>query len=995
MTTLLDVLDTVAKSAKYPKAWRKPVWAQYVRTGDDALLMQLPTIPNTDRIPRELLAVLLLPSAMNVSAERFLRACIESTHSSALGEWLKQCGDEFREGCKLLLRLDCPPTWLATQIIEEVEPLVLPDGAPSAAGKYLLTLTDTQVQHVVSEFASDERRIDAITTLFARHGVKRWKALLEAFTEPDGWTHLPANTWATSLAAAPKDFLKSAARAFDTIEEWDTRFTIGKTLSAHDPRRFNSVMERLAAEAIGKVAVEGDHNVYEHINAVEGAEWLLTRRGTSAIPLVTRYLATWHDSDRWRAPSMSARKIFILDLAVETLGRDAMPLLDATFTSAQPALQLRAVRHWITFKHRDDAERIVTGLGRVMSARDGPTAAEAVRLAGELGIVSVEEHIWAQLGHTSRQVRDAAATTLATLGDSRLPKGAALWTSMRPEARVAMVAWLRALGTKGAIAALNARLDVEDNDDVRDAVLVALESGKAGAREIPVAELRERIARTLPKIESSLASWLNVKKLPLPTLDDGSRLSVDWLRYLLYRQSRVKEMRADTEGRALIAKLDRDTTGDLALAVVKSYFDSEASADDRWAMALAALVGDDRIIPVFVRQVKTWADAGRGKLAEHAAQALALLGTDAALVALDAMTARYASKHRNIGRAASDALAIAAEARGVTIEELGDLIVPWLGFTSGAARAVKVGKSQIEVRITSDFTLAFRDVATNKETVKLPPGASAAVQAEIKELNASLKEAAKSQRQRMETLAMRQFRWPRARWAELFLENPLLRPFTRRLVWGAYDKAATLLGTFRALDDGSLTHVDDDVYTLPRAATLGIVHPLELTAAQRTQWLAHFAEYDVEPMFSQLDRAMATVRDDQRDVKISHHVAETALHAMTFKGRAEQLGWVRGSVCDGGVVSYYRKTFPGADVDAFVETQALYVNADPYDDITLGKTFFVTHGSVQIGSYLYDEPSDERDSRLIAYGDVPPIAFSEAMSDLVKIAGGIADEDGA
>lgn len=42
---------------------------------------------------------------------------------------------------------------------------------------------------------------------------------------------------------------------------------------------------------------------------------------------------------------------------------------------------------------------------------------------------------------------------------------------------------------------------------------------------------------------------------------------------------------------------------------------------------------------------------------------------------------------------------------------------------------------------------------------------------------------------------------------------------------------------------------------------------------------------------------------------------------------------------------------------------------------------------VQIGSYIYDEPSDERDSRLVAYGDVPPIAFSEAMSDLARIAG--------
>ena len=60
---------------------------------------------------------------------------------------------------------------------------------------------------------------------------------------------------------------------------------------------------------------------------------------------------------------------------------------------------------------------------------------------------------------------------------------------------------------------------------------------------------------------------------------------------------------------------------------------------------------------------------------------------------------------------------------------------------------------------------------------------------------------------------------------------------------------------------------------------------------------------------------------------------------------------------------------------------------DMYSDITLGKVFFVKHASVQIGSYVYDEPGNANDPRLVSYGDVPTIAFSEAMGDLVKIAG--------
>ena len=57
------------------------------------------------------------------------------------------------------------------------------------------------------------------------------------------------------------------------------------------------------------------------------------------------------------------------------------------------------------------------------------------------------------------------------------------------------------------------------------------------------------------------------------------------------------------------------------------------------------------------------------------------------------------------------------------------------------------------------------------------------------------------------------------------------------------------------------------------------------------------------------------------------------------------------------------------------------------DRITLQSFFFVRAGTVKIGSYVYDTPSDEADSRLIAFGEVPLIVFSEVMSDMARIAG--------
>jgi hypothetical protein len=55
--------------------------------------------------------------------------------------------------------------------------------------------------------------------------------------------------------------------------------------------------------------------------------------------------------------------------------------------------------------------------------------------------------------------------------------------------------------------------------------------------------------------------------------------------------------------------------------------------------------------------------------------------------------------------------------------------------------------------------------------------------------------------------------------------------------------------------------------------------------------------------------------------------------------------------------------------------------------IELKDLCFVKADSVKVGSYEYDEPSKSDDPRLIAFGDVPPIPFSEVMTDLDKISG--------
>jgi hypothetical protein len=752
-----------------------------------------------------------------------------------------------------------------------------------------------------------------------------------------------------------------------------------------DPARFESAMVQLTSKQLLGKDTRAEIRLWQQ--ARDSASWLLANQGEAAVPLLAKYFAAALDAEQWRRKNQSEHKNEVLNQAVQKLGRGALPLLEACFATDQPEVQLNTLQIWSGIMADTDIPGIAAKLRQLFGSKEAAYVARAVRFAGDLAPEAVEEFLWPLLSHKSRPVRDAAASTLARFGESRLNKAEELWAARKADTRIATVAWLKALGTDKAVALLGAHLEEEEDDNVRDAILLALEKLQGAAKTADLSELRKRIKKTLEKTNKPPVSWLDLKKLPSCKLKDGSELSTDWLTYLLCRQSRVKEMRADIEAKPLYAQIDRKTSGELGLAVLQAFIGSRTDTEDRWTMAFAALIGDDRLVPTFTHQIREWADDMRGKLAEYAVQALALMGTDSALLAVDAMAIRYRSKNKNIGKAATEAFAEAARARGLTVEELGDLVVPWLGFQPGHTRIVDTGKVKLEAQIGNDFKLVFRDLETKKRVAKLPDSAPAAVKAEFKEISAGLKEAVKSQLLRMETLMVRQFGWPAARWQELYLQHPLLLPFAQRLVWAAYDSSGKLAGTFRALEDHSLTDAADNAFTLAPDCLVGVVHPLELTPEARQSWLKHLADYDVVPPFAQLERSVVSVKPEQAKTKFGSEVAETKLNAITFKGRAERLGWTRGSVCDGGGIGYYMKTFPGAGVDVFVETEGMYVGIDMYSDIDLGKVFFVKHASVQIGSYIYDEPSDPNDPRLIGYGEVPAIAFSEAMGDLVKISG--------
>jgi len=848
-------------------------------------------------------------------------------------------------------------------------------GQPGPVGEFLLAQSD---QDLANAAEKAESTFDTFKFL-CRHVPQRVESFARQFLyEGDQrFRHLSPRCCKILLELNSAQYESVVVNALKQESSLRSQIQVIRILAAHFPSKYEQKARELSLRLLRPDARE-DISFHDLTDAFH---WLVETYQEKILDLLLPHLEAYH----WDHGLQEN-----LRTLVELLGPASRPGVRAAAGHFSHLVRLDALGILMAWDHPEDNALIQSTIERGISEGDSGVIVRYVGLAGRWKPDQLEDALWKLFEHKSKPVRQAAARSLARAGDRIAGKGIELLAAKKPAVRAAAVTLLAQLPTPPAIAALERRVDEETDEEIRDQILMVLDQvWKSQGKKITRADINQRKERMAGKLTAPPADWIDEKRLP-PLLFSGKKkeaLSTEMVRYLLYRQSRAKQIRPDVEAGPLYALIDRTTSGDFAIAFLKMFFASPMAADDRWALTLAALLGDDRLVPSLMQQIRKWVETSRGKMAEYAAQALALLGTDTALCAVDALSIRYRSKQKNIGQAAGQAFSEAAERLGITVDELGDRVVPWLGFEEGEPRLIEQGDKKIEARIGLDFKLEFRDLVKGKKVASLPGSLPAEIKVEFKDLAATLREVVKGQLARLENLMVRQFRWPVERWQELYLVHPLLLPFACRLIWGFYDAHGKLQKTFRALEDRTLTNEQDEPVTLSESGFVGLLHPLELTGELRQAWVTHLADYSIEPPISQLERPVITVGEDEKNQRISSRYSITELNGMTFKNRSERLGWQRGSVVDAGGISSYRKCYPGAGADVVLELENMYIGMGMDESIRLGRFYFIKTGSVAFGSYQYDEPQNDQDERLIPFGEVPPIVFSETMGDLVKISG--------
>jgi hypothetical protein len=209
--------------------------------------------------------------------------------------------------------------------------------------------------------------------------------------------------------------------------------------------------------------------------------------------------------------------------------------------------------------------------------------------------------------------------------------------------------------------------------------------------------------------------------------------------------------------------------------------------------------------------------------------------------------------------------------------------------------------------------------------------------------------------------------WSVADWSEYLNKHPVVRRLLQRLVW-AETKDGNIVRTFRPLDDGTLTDVEDNAITLDPDARVQLAHDSVLPTAAVEKWRQHLLDYEIAPLFQQLGKGVYALPDDKRRTDSINDFEGHLIESFALRGRATKLGYTRGSTGDGGWFTSYEKRFPTLGIVAVVEFTGSPLPEENRTVALLNLSFCGTGAEYQ--------------RRTFTLGEIPRVLLSECYNDV-------------
>ncbi|WP_433465787.1 DUF4132 domain-containing protein [Spirillospora sp. CA-128828] len=392
-----------------------------------------------------------------------------------------------------------------------------------------------------------------------------------------------------------------------------------------------------------------------------------------------------------------------------------------------------------------------------------------------------------------------------------------------------------------------------------------------------------------------------------------------------------------------------------------------------WALAQLSWTGDDEIARRLGGMARFWPGQDGIQLPLKALDVLSGIGTDVAVMQLHLVAEK--ARPKRLKKKAGQLLTEVADDRGLTMDQLGDRIVPDFGLDADSGMTLDYGPRSFTVGFDEQLKpVVFDGKGTLRKTLPKPgakddPEAAPAAHRTFTGLKKDVRTVATDQILRMERAMAEQRRWTTEDFRRLFVRHPLLWHLVRRMVW-LHDGDGTT--AFRIAEDRTFADVNDKALALPESGEVRIAHPVHLGDGVAA-WSEVFADYEILQPFPQLGRPVHAFTDEESAGNRLDRVVDVVVGVGKALG-LERHGWTRGTPEDAGVQHCLTRYVAGRTVVLDVSPGFPVMSPAEWPEQTLGLVWIAE-----------SEASDFRTSKA-TFGELDDVDASELLLTLQTLA---------
>jgi hypothetical protein len=429
---------------------------------------------------------------------------------------------------------------------------------------------------------------------------------------------------------------------------------------------------------------------------------------------------------------------------------------------------------------------------------------------------------------------------------------------------------------------------------------------------------------------------------------------------------------------------DTRSLAEFAWGVFENWQTADHPPKQNSAMDALRWFGDDECVRRLTPLIRVWpGDSGHAR-AVAGLDVLTAIGGDTALLHLSSLAQK--GKFRGLKESAQERVEGIARELHLTVDELGDRLIPDLGLDADGSMELDYGPRRFRVFFDEQLKPGVTD-ETGKRLRSLPkPGikddaelAPVAYQ-RFSGLKKDVRTLAGDQISRLEQAMVMRRRWEQKDFEQYLVGHPLLRHLVRRLVWADFGPdGATVRTTFRVAEDDSYADADDSPFTLPDNARIGVAHPVDL-GADLPRWSEVFADYEILQPFRQLGRPVLALTAEEAESKALTRFAGVRTPAVKVIG-LERRGWKRSDAADAGWQGYLLRDLPdGRVVVVELEPGLSAGYATDSGDQELARMWIGVQSHGYTGYWRHS-----RDAAPLSSLD--PVTASEILTDLTDVTG--------